>query len=94
MLLPTAKSNKQVQGSTFKPNKDKWGVMRSYQDEPVEAAPSWPAEAAQGCLSTAAGPSEPQHGPGSPQTPQGGHRSLKTQTQEGYSATHLLYKAK
>lgn len=41
------------------------GAKRTYQDEPEEAAPSWPVEAAQGCQGISVEPPEPQHDPGS-----------------------------
>lgn len=60
--------------------------MRSYQDEPVGAAPSCPAGAARSCLRTSEELSKPQHDPGSPQTLRGGHHLLWTQTQNNNSA--------
>lgn len=65
--------------------------MRTYQDERVGAAPSWPAGAAQGCQGISVEPPEPQRDPGSPQTPGGGRHSLETQTQERYSAAVLKH---
>lgn len=60
--------------------------MRSYQDEPVGAAPSCPAAGARRCLKKSEELPEPQRDPGSPQTLQGGHHLLETQTQNTYSA--------
>lgn len=68
--------------------------LRSYQDEPAGAEPSWPAAAARGCQGTSAEPPGPQHDPGSPQTPRGGRHSLETQRQERYSATAHKHIAK
>ena len=45
------------------------------------AAPSWPAAEPQSCQGTSAEPPEPQHDPGSPQTPPGAHHSLESQTE-------------
>lgn len=64
----------------LRPHKHYVGAVRSYQFEPVGAAPSWPAGAARGCPGTSAEPPEPRHDPGSPQTPRGGHRLLETHT--------------
>lgn len=55
--------------------------MKAYLDVQAEAAPSWPAGAAQDYPGISVVHPEPRHDPGSPQTPQGGHHSLGTQTE-------------
>lgn len=53
-------------------------LLGSYRYEPEGGALSEPAEEAPDCPRTFSEQKEPRHGPGSPQSPQGGRHSLQT----------------
>lgn len=55
--------------------------MKAYQDVRAEAAPSWPAGAAQDYPGISVVHPGPRRDPGSPQTPRGGRHSLGTQAE-------------